>query len=109
MQGIYRAATEVEDDGHQPDLESACSARWQAMATPGVEPGLADNLMRELAAGCSAWNPQPGPALLVPDRLRQMLATGAPRDPRACASSPREVPEAARDPRGGVGARGPPA
>jgi flagellar biosynthesis protein FlhA len=97
MQMLYGPANDVEMLVLEPDLERALS---QAAASGGealgIEPSLAENLMRELTAAAQRMeNLGQPPALLVPDRLRVQLARLSRRAaPRMKVIGHAEIPEA---------------
>ncbi|HEY4371374.1 MAG TPA: flagellar biosynthesis protein FlhA [Burkholderiales bacterium] len=111
MQMLYGPAREIEMLVLEPDLERALT---QAAGPTGdslaIEPGLAENMMRELTNAAQRMDTlgQP-PALLVPDRLRVALSRMARRAaPRLKVIAHAEVPEACTIRVAAVvGARGP--
>jgi len=113
MQMLYGPARDVEMLVLDPDLERALT---QAAGTGNgteplaIEPGLAENLVRELTAAAQRLeNLGQPPALLVPDRLRLPLARLARRSaPRLKVIAHAEIPEACTIRVAAVvGARGP--
>jgi len=97
MQMLYGPAREVEMLVLEPDLERALTqAAASGGETLGIEPGLAENLNRELAAAAQRLeNLGQPPALLVPDKLRLPLARLSRRAaPRLKVIGHAEVPEA---------------
>jgi flagellar biosynthesis protein FlhA len=111
MQMLYGPARDVEMLVLEPDLERALTqAAANGGDTLGIEPGLAENLNRELAAAAQRMeNLGQPPALLVPDRLRLPLARLSRRAaPRLKVIGHAEVPEACTIRVAAVvGARGP--
>jgi len=97
MQMLYGPARDIEMLVLDPELERALA---QAAAGGGdalaIEPGLSENLMRELTSAAQRMeNLGQPPALLVPDRLRLPLARLARRAaPRLKVIGHAEVPEA---------------
>jgi flagellar biosynthesis protein FlhA len=112
LQMLFGPATEIEMLVLEPDLERvlAQSANGAAGEPLGIEPGLAENLARDLLAGAQRLeNLGKPPALLVPDKLRPGLSRLARRVlPRLKVLSHAEIPEACTIRVAGmVGARGP--
>jgi len=111
MQMLYGPARDIEMLVLEPDLERALT---QAAANSGdalgIEPGLAENLTRELGSAAQRMeNLGQPPALLVPDKLRLPLARLSRRAaPRLKVIAHAEVPEACTIRVAAVvGARGP--
>ena len=111
MQMLYGPAKDIEMLVLDPDLERALT---QAAANGGdslaIEPGLAENMMRELTNAAQRMeNLGHPPALLVPDRLRVAMARLARRaSARLKVIAHAEVPEACTIRVAAVvGARGP--
>jgi flagellar biosynthesis protein FlhA len=69
------AASELNVMALSPDLERLLGQAMQAGGSPGIEPGLADTLAAEAAAGANRME-QLGhnPVLLVPPQLRLALS-----------------------------------
>ena len=111
MQMLYGPAREIEMLVLEPDLERALTqAAGAGGDTLAIEPGLADNMMRELTSAAQRMDALGHPpALLVPDRLRVALARLARRaTPRMKVIAHAEVPEACTIRVAAVvGARGP--
>jgi len=112
LQMLFGPAAEIEMLVLEPDLERvlAQSANGAAGEPLGIEPGLAENLARDLLAGAQRLeNLGKPPALLVPDKLRPGLSRMARRVlPRLKVLSHAEIPEACTIRVAGmVGARGP--
>jgi flagellar biosynthesis protein FlhA len=110
MQMLYGAAREVEMLVLEPDLERALAQATGNGDSLAIEPGLAENLMRELGNSAQRMeNLGQPPALLVPDRLRPAMARLARRAaPRLKVIAHAEVPEACTIRVAAVvGARGP--
>jgi flagellar biosynthesis protein FlhA len=112
LQLMYGTATEVEMLVLDPDLERVL-AQAAASGAPGeplgIEPGLAENLVRDLTASAQRLENLGQPAaLLVPDRLRPAMARMARRAmPRLKVIAHAEIPEACTIRVAGVvGARG---
>ncbi len=86
----------------EPDLERALTQAAGATGdTLAIEPGLAENMMRELTSAAQRMDTlgQP-PALLVPDRLRVALARLARRAaPRLKVDRPRRSSRSLHHPR----------
>jgi flagellar biosynthesis protein FlhA len=111
LQMLFGTAAEIEMLVLEPDLERvlAQSANGAAGEPLGIEPGLAENLARDLLAGAQRLeNLGKPPALLVPDKLRPGLSRMARRVlPRLKVLSHAEIPEACTIRVAGmVGARG---
>jgi len=97
MQMLYGPANDVEMLVLDPDLERALTqAAGSGGEALGIEPSLAENLMRELTASAQRMeNLGQPPALLVPDRLRVPLARMSRRAaPRMKVIGHAEIPEA---------------
>jgi flagellar biosynthesis protein FlhA len=112
LQMLFGPTAEIEMLVLDPDLERvlAQSANGAAGEPLGIEPGLAENLARDLLAGAQRLeNLGKPPALLVPDKLRPGLSRMARRVlPRLKVLSHAEIPEACTIRVAGmVGARGP--
>jgi flagellar biosynthesis protein FlhA len=112
LQMLFGPTAEIEMLVLEPDLERvlAQSANGAAGEPLGIEPGLAENLARDLLAGAQRLeNLGKPPALLVPDKLRPGLSRMARRVlPRLKVLSHAEIPEACTIRVAGmVGARGP--
>jgi flagellar biosynthesis protein FlhA len=96
MQMAFGPGSEVEMLVLEPDLERMLA---QAAGGPGdqlgIEPGLAENLLRELAAAAQRLEDSgQAPALLVPDKLRPGMARMARRAmPRLRVIAHAEIPE----------------
>ena len=100
MQMLYGPARDIEMLVLDPELERVLAQAAEAAGADngglGIEPGLTENLLRELGAATQRLEAlgQP-PALLVPDRLRMVLARLARRGaPRLRVISHAEIPEA---------------
>ena len=112
IQTLFGASREIEMLVLEPELErvlaqAAAAASGDAL---GLEPGLADNLLRDLGASAQRLeNLGQPPVLLVPDKLRVPLARLARRSvPRLKVIGHAEVPEACTIRVAAVvGARGP--
>jgi flagellar biosynthesis protein FlhA len=110
MQMLYGATREVEMLVLEPELERALAQAAGNGDSLAIEPGLAENLMRELGNSAQRMeNLGQPPALLVPDRLRPAMARLARRAaPRLKVIAHAEVPEACTIRVAAVvGARGP--
>jgi flagellar biosynthesis protein FlhA len=110
MQMLYGPARDIEMLVLDPDLERALTQAAGAGDALAIEPGLAENLMRELGGSAQRMeNLGQPPALLVPDRLRVAMARLARRAaPRMKVIAHAEVPEACTIRVAAVvGARGP--
>ncbi|MBL8384893.1 MAG: flagellar biosynthesis protein FlhA [Burkholderiales bacterium] len=97
LQGIFGPSSDVEMLVLEPDLERvlAQAATGAAGDALGIEPGLAENLARDLAAAAQRLeNLGQPPALLVPDKLRPAIARMTRRTlPRLRVLSHAEIPE----------------
>ncbi len=111
LQMLFGTSAEIEMLVLEPDLERmlAQSAKGAAGEPLGIEPGLAENLARDLLAGAQRLeNLGKPPSLLVPDKLRADLSRMARRVlPRLKVLSHAEIPDACTIRVAGmVGARG---
>jgi len=93
---LYGPAKDIEMLVLDPDLERALAQAAGNGEGLAIEPGLAENLMRELGNSAQRMeNLGQPPALLVPDRLRLPMARLARRAaPRMKVIAHAEVPEA---------------
>ena len=111
IQMLFGPANEVEMLVLEPELERVLAQAAGAAGNEplGIEPGLAENLLRDLAASVQRLENLGQPAaLLVPDKLRPGLSRMARRGlPRLKVIAHAEIPEACTIRVAGVvGARG---
>jgi len=75
VQEVFGAAAELQVAALDPDLERVIAQAIGAGDTMAIEPGLAENLIKQAAAAAARQESLGQPAaLLVPDRLRAPLA-----------------------------------
>ena len=75
VQEVFGAAAELQVVALDPDLERVIAQAIGAGDTMAIEPGLAENLIKQAAAAAARQESLGQPAaLLVPDRLRAPLA-----------------------------------